>query len=494
MKIFHPRRVPYLQGKWRYEDIREGLAPIQKGFDRFRTSIKVSGFKPIIDWFKLNVPIFYARVKSLGITPLIDDYEKSKLAIFNQLNLFQIIIGLMVPILIIFDNKKVAPVSGLLACGPAFASLMVLALNAYRKYDLALILYFTLHPFFTSIIYMSGMDLGIELYFILYGILSVFFLKDIGHMLLSLSFSMMNYFMLSVVLTNYQFQLGTYSMFFYLFNELLALVFIFYGLFLIKKENASYHNRIVHKNIQLQIVNAEIEKQKKELTELNLLKNKLFSVISHDLKTPIYALHNLFHNMQKQNIPAREIKALIPEVVNDVSYTMSLMENLLHWAKSQMSSNTVRPIVIDVASVISEIINLFRLQADNKKIALECKNAGPVYVYADKDMLNIVLRNLISNAIKFTPESGTVFIGINESSSFVEVYVQDTGTGMSPEILQKVNAGNYFTTKGTGNEAGTGLGLMLCKEFLVKNGGQMYIESVPGEGSLFSFTLPVAAA
>jgi len=106
-------------------------------------------------------------------------------------------------------------------------------------------------------------------------------------------------------------------------------------------------------------------------------------------------------------------------------------------------------------------------------------------------MINLVLRNLLSNAIKFTPEEGTIFIEAREMHSHIEVYVQDTGMGISEEVIQKLMMEDiYYTTKGTDGEAGTGLGLMLCKEFLSKNGGRMHVQSEPGKGSIFSFTLP----
>ena len=108
-------------------------------------------------------------------------------------------------------------------------------------------------------------------------------------------------------------------------------------------------------------------------------------------------------------------------------------------------------------------------------------------------MVNLVLRNLLSNAIKFTPQQGMIEVGVNETDSFVEVYVQDSGSGISKEALQKINENNFYTTKGTASESGTGLGLMLCKDFLSKNGGQMHIESEVGKGSVFSFTLPKTA-
>ena len=116
-----------------------------------------------------------------------------------------------------------------------------------------------------------------------------------------------------------------------------------------------------------------------------------------------------------------------------------------------------------------------------------------VFGFMDKDMLSLVLRNLISNAIKFTPEKGTIKIGVHENCTLVEVFVQDTGTGISPEALKKINSNDFYSTKGTANESGTGLGLKLCKEFMVRNGGQLYIESKLGKGSTFSFSLPKAS-
>ena len=447
---------------------------------------------------------FIHKIKSLGFTKSMDDYEKRKLGIFNLLNFLQLLTGITVSITGLFDNEKLPGMAWFIASMPSMISILVLTLNSYRKYEAALISYFILYPVITSIVYMSGLDLGVELFFILYGILSVFFLQQISHMIFSVGLSMISYFVLSVVWEKYQYQLETANLPMFLFNQVLAIMFIFYGLFLIKKENSGYQFSILSKNRDLHKKNLEIQKQKTEiaekatllekqtdeLTQLNTLKNKLFSVIAHDLKTPMYALRNLFRNMYQFNLSGEEIKTMIPDVVNDLNYTTGLMENLLHWAKSQMQSDSIRPQKIDVSKITEEVLQLLRLQAESKKIYIESKVNSDVFVFADKDMINLVLRNLLSNAIKFTPEQGYIQVGVNELSSFVEVFVRDTGTGMSDEAMQKIRKNDYFTTKGTASESGTGLGLMLCKEFLAKNGGQMHIESEPGKGSVFSFTLP----
>lgn len=444
-------------------------------------------------------------VKKIGTADRMDDFEKSKLGIFNQLNFFQFLNGVLIPLLGLLHHDLLPFKAWIVACLPACTSLLVLGLNHFKKYDAALVAYFILYPFFTCIVYLNGMNPGVGLHFILYGILSVFFLQDIGYMLFTIALSMVSYFILAVVLKEFIYQVETENKILYLLNQALAIIFIFYGLFLIKKENTNYQFNILNKNKVLHQKNLEIERQageiaekaklleiqKSELAELNALKTRLFSVISHDLKSPMYALRNLFRNMHQYNLPAEEIKSYIPEVLTDLNYTIGLMENLLEWSKTQMQANQVRPQEMDITRQINDVVKLLRLQAEAKKINIEVLTDHSVTVFADKDMINLVLRNLLSNAIKFTPDGGDITIGVSQLSSYAEVYVEDTGTGISKEALEKINENNFYTTKGTASESGTGLGLMLCKEFLVKNNGQMFIESENGKGSTFSFTLPL---
>jgi two-component system sensor histidine kinase/response regulator len=464
---------------------------------------KQRGLKGSFIHLKNRVVDSWYEINSIGATEGMDELEIRRLRIFNQLNFLGIITGVTMPISGLFSNGKLPALTWFVACAPAMISVLVLWLNHLRKYEQGIIVYFIFYPVVTSLVYLGGLNLGIELFFILYGILSVFFIQNVSHMLFSIGLSMVSYFMLAVVLKHYQFQLELANYAFYLFNQVIAIAFIFYGLYLIKEENTGYQWSILRKNRELHRNNLEIEKQKAviaekaelleeqtvQLTELNSLKNKLFSVISHDLKTPMYALRNLFQNVQEYNLPAEEIKKLLPDVVNELNYTTGLMENLLHWAKSQMQANSVRPQQLEIVKVINEVTQLLTIQADAKNIRLESHVDQPFQVYADRDMTNLVLRNLVANAIKFTPENGKITIRAKENRSFIEVSVTDTGVGISKENLDKL-FNEYYTSKGTANESGTGLGLMLCKEFLTKNGGQLNIVSEEGIGSTFSFTLP----
>jgi signal transduction histidine kinase len=447
------------------------------------------------------------RVKSLGFSEAMEEYDQRKLSIFNQLNFFQLITGILIPVTGLFNIKELPAGAWIVACLPALVSVVVLYLIKKQKHEAAIFSYFLLYPFVTCIVYMYGMNLGISLFFILYGILSVFFLRDIGYIIFSLCFSMVSYFLLAVVIKHYVYELQTLNYGLYLINQGLAMVFIFFGLFLIKKENAGYHSRILFKNAALQKKNLQIQQQANkikedsmllknqaaELGELNTLKSKLFSVISHDLKAPMYALRNLFRNVHENNMSAEELKNSVPDVLNDLNYTVGLMDNLLQWAKAQMQADAVHKQEVDIEQSIHDVLQLQHLQAKSKQISITNNTKPGVLGYIDKDMLSLVLRNLISNSIKFTPENGTIAIGVHEHHSFIEVYVKDSGTGISTDALLKINSNDFYTTNGTASESGTGLGLMLCKEFLARNGSHLHIESEPGAGSLFSFSIPKSA-
>jgi two-component system, sensor histidine kinase and response regulator len=439
-----------------------------------------------------RISLLRGYIWNIGYRPALGSYEKNKLGIFNFMNLLGLLAGVLVPVAAWVGLQRALPLLLLAAgCLPAVVSTAALILNHFEKYEAARLLFFTAYPVVTGLlIYALRIDVGLEFFFVLYAVLSVFFLTNIYNIIFSFSLSMLCYLLV------YD---HSHPVF-----HLLAMSLIFFGLLLIKNENTRYQDQSRDRNWQLRRSNLKIlrqkaditgkaallEEQTQQLTELNSLKNKLFSVIAHDLKAPLYALRNLFRNVQLYDLPGDEIKRLVPEVINELTYTTGLMENMLQWAKSQMHAESVRPQLLDIGGIAREVLQLLRLQAEAKRIYIDSRIEHPIFVYADKDMVNLVLRNLLSNAIKFTPVEGCIYLEARELRSYIEVSVQDTGMGISQEGLQRLKAQNYYSTRGTGGEAGTGLGLMLCKEFLSRNGGQMNIESEPGKGSTFSFTLP----
>ena len=451
-----------------------------------------------------NLLLFQHKIKSIGEIADMDDYEKRKLGIFNQLNFLGLITGIILPIMGLVGNENLPALAWVVAFSPAMISILVLLCNYYQMHEFGTLCYFVMYPILTAMVYAASFEVGLELFFILYGVLSVFFLQRLTYIIFAFTLSLLCYFRVFVFPKDYSYFLAQTNFSFYVFNHVIAAAFIFYALFLIKKENTQYQFNILRNYRELHRINLEMQKQKAEidekarlleqqthkLTELNTLKNKLFSVISHDLKTPLYALRNLFRSVQQYDLPGEEIKLFIPDVVNDLNYTTGLMENLLLWAKSQMQINVIHPQLLEVSELIKEASDLLRLQAHSKQIYVNFKTENPIYIYADKDMISLVVRNLLSNAIKFTPPKGSIQIGALEKGPLVEIFVKDTGMGMKPEVINQLFRNNYFTTKGTADESGTGIGLMLCKDFLNKNGGNIHVSSEVGKGSIFSFTLP----
>ncbi|MBS4066178.1 MAG: hypothetical protein KGZ74_16585 [Chitinophagaceae bacterium] len=445
--------------------------------------------------FRNPLPVFstiFKWVKNNGVTDEMDGYEKRRLGIFNLINFFGSITGLILPVTALLNDGYLPPIAWIVAVSPAFISLGVLISNHFFRHYFAMLWYFTLYPLVTALVYVNSIDVGIELFFIFYAVLAVFFLQKIRHLVAAISFSLLCFIMVYVVKREYTFVMAEINYSFYVLNHILSLLFIFGGLFLIKKENIDYQNEILVSNEELNNYNLEIEQQKEELKELDQLKSKLFSIISHDLRLPLYGLKNLFKSIHENDLPPDEIKILLPEVVKDLNNTTDLMENLLQWAKSQMRGEVFAPDVLNLTELISQLLKVMNIQAGGKDIQLYLKPSSLAFAYADRGMMETVMRNLISNAIKFTPHNGSISIQLIEDTEWVEVSVKDTGLGMSEETMNKIFAGEYFSTKGTSNESGTGLGLMICRDFVHKNGGEISVKSKPGEGTTFTFTVPKA--
>lgn len=234
----------------------------------------------------------------------------------------------------------------------------------------------------------------------------------------------------------------------------------------------------------------KLAEQAKSLQSLNHTKDKLFSVVAHDLRGPMVSLVEVMRLMEDGTISAQEFKSYMPLFSKNLYSTYALLENLLVWSRSQMKGEKLILENFNLSDLIKEKENNWIDQATNKNIQIVTELNDHSQVYADREMIKIVLRNLVSNALKFTPEDGEIKITTQHKNGMVQVCIHDTGVGISEENQKKLFNGVQFTTKGTSNETGTGLGLMLCKDFVEKNGGNLWVESEIGKGSTFAFTLP----
>ncbi len=235
------------------------------------------------------------------------------------------------------------------------------------------------------------------------------------------------------------------------------------------------------------------QRSARKLQELNATKDKLFSIIGHDLKGPLNSLTS-FSSLLLNHIDMiskEEIKMLSLDIDKSLKNLFTLLENLLEWSRSQTGSIDFKPEEFNLADVLHENEGLLKVQAQNKKITVVNENKIDLPVKLHRHSINTVVRNLLSNAIKFTPEGGKITMSAEANGSHFLVSVTDTGVGMSQTAMQKLfKLGTKHSTLGTAKEAGTGLGLILCKDFVEKNGGTIGVESKEGHGSKFYFTVP----
>jgi signal transduction histidine kinase len=239
--------------------------------------------------------------------------------------------------------------------------------------------------------------------------------------------------------------------------------------------------------------NAAIHQQNIRLEELNTVKNRLFTIITHDFRSPLHSLLSVVNLIKEGGLTNKEIRHMSSLMSDNLGVTIHLLENLLYWAKSQMEGMQLKAEKIDLKPLIDDNIQLLQEQAHRKNICIRNQTTGQVLAYGDEAMIDIVIRNLVSNAFKFSGPRDTVSVSITSSDTLVYIHVADTGQGISIENQSKLFKSTHsFTTVGTFNEKGTGLGLSLCKELVEKNGGTIWFESEVGKGSTFTFTVPKA--
>ena len=278
----------------------------------------------------------------------------------------------------------------------------------------------------------------------------------------------------------------------YLGAIVLILIFSAYIMYSYNEKKKANH-LLQQKNTEISRQNLEIQEQAQQLRELNNLKDKLFSIISHDLRSPLGSLITLLNLTQEGYFTEEGFRDVIDELSKNVGYTSELLENLLRWAQSQMQGLKVIPSTFNIRDVAEDKLRLYEEQAQNKGITLRNQIDPQMAVYADSAMIELVFRNLIANAIKFCDKGSVVTTTASHSNGMVMVSVSDTGKGISSENLKKLFGREIFSTRGTSNEKGTGLGLLLCKDFITLNGGEIWAKSVEGVGSEFFFTLPLEA-
>lgn len=257
-----------------------------------------------------------------------------------------------------------------------------------------------------------------------------------------------------------------------------------------------YNNRQKHrlnqllqqKNQNIAAQNTQIEAQNRSLQDMNASKDQLFSVISHDLKSPFASIMGTFELIRKGLLSQEEQDAVLKELNLKVSHVFDMLNNLLYWANSQQKGIQANMLKVDLPDVVEEVLTVSHFLATEKNISIKHSNPAFSQIFADPDHVRIMVQNLVGNAIKFTPKAGTITIDYTVDAQNLQIHVRDSGVGIAPEQISQIlkSQHNHASRRGTNNEKGTGLGLLLVRRFAEINQAELQIQSTPGEGSDFS--------
>jgi len=248
----------------------------------------------------------------------------------------------------------------------------------------------------------------------------------------------------------------------------------------------------VRSQMELQKTKRQLENTNKELVKLNATKDRLFSIIGHDLRGPVGGLDSILQFMiETRDMGIEETRKYIKELKSYSSFAINLLENLLNWAIAQEKQSVVNYKFFNLRDIIIECSGVLSMAANKKNIMVKNEVDKDIAVEADKEMIMTIIRNLLSNALKFTAQNGEVTINASGDGYNTKISVTDNGTGIAREKLENIfNTDKDNSTAGTDGEKGTGLGLFLCRELVEKHNGEIMAESEEGKGSTFTFTLP----
>lgn len=272
-----------------------------------------------------------------------------------------------------------------------------------------------------------------------------------------------------------------------LFVALIAFIIMFIN----NRNKKEEFEELEQTNKQYKLQNDSILEQTRHLEEMNQVKDRLFSIVSHDLKDSITGVKAFLDLLKEDSISQEEFDELIPELSENADNAAALLMNLLNWSKSQMQNLEPKPELFNIQEVFADKMNLIEKKVEQKQIILLDESIKD-FVYADRSMIEIVIQNLLANAVKFSRVGDVITVSNRERNGNVLICIEDTGVGISKENQDKLFKNTGFTTRGTGHEKGTGLGLSICKQMVELNYGKIWVESEPNLGSKFFVELPKA--
>jgi signal transduction histidine kinase len=424
--------------------------------------------------FLQKIRYFILSCINIGITDNLSFIETKKIQLLNAVLCSGLPLNIFFAVLNFFQGKKILAIINIFL---ALGAIIILLINHYQRFLLArLVLTFLAGVLFTAsaVLFRNG---G-EYYLITNLIIIIIYFNEKKYLIGITLFNCLLFIGVKIIL-NTSFVYETVSPGRVLFNIGWALLTVLFSLFFFKTELLNYQKQIETKN--------------RELETLNATKQKLFSIISHDLRSPIGQLKGSLDLVNREFLTPEEFKKNSEKLSTDVDLLHNTLNNLLRWSISQFQGIVAVPEKINLASTVEELLTVFfRQQIEQKKLTITTNDLDHD-LWIDPDHLQLIIRNLVSNAIKYSFTGGTISISAIRENRQLTITIADQGTGMSEKIKKLLFQTNSLVSNtGTSNEKGTGLGLKLCKEFIEKNNGHIRLESSEGGGSRFYVTLPLA--
>jgi two-component system, sensor histidine kinase and response regulator len=451
---------------------------------------------------------FWSNISYVGISPQNLSFNGQRLVIFNQLIFLAITASIIRLAVISFSNVRDFSIPGfLINIAPIVTCLLVSFFNNHSKFTLSRGIAFFVLPQVFLFISITQQDYSLASLYPVFGVLSFFFINRETRVRIVYLLLAVCYIGVKVVeFHDLRPQAPVTELLLVVFNCGLTMILLFLLLGFIRKVMYANQHRLHLRTQELQQRNKAYEDERLRVAEKEALleeknasllsavrhNNKMMAIISHDLRTPVVSVKNVFDLYEKGIIGGNQLLDYMPEVNREMAGVIDLLENLLQWSKQQTAAQSQKPEIINVHELVGEVMNLYQLTAYGKNIILDNATGERHNVYADKQMVKVVLRNMISNAVKFTDAGGCVSVQSKLINGAVMLSVNDEGVGMTHAQVEKIMNGEMFTTKGTANETGTGLGLSLSREFVTRNKGSLVVDSTPGKGTCFHITLPVA--
>lgn len=443
----------------------------------FSTVVLISPGSPA----RLNMQSLIGQIKrifnwiaNIGISDSISFYERKKTQLIN------LAVGLGIPVNIYFAIKNFAEHRtelGIINVCLMTGAFAILLINSYQKFLLGR----SVLSFLAGILFSASAILfrnGSEYYLLLNVVIIITFFSD-KRFLISFTIANILLFIGIKILLHGSFLFDQVPFSRVMFNMIWAVGMMVLALLFFKNEQLSYQKQVEEKN--------------RELESMNQTKEKLFSIIAHDLRSPIGQLKSSLEMVNKEYITPEQFMQVSDKLSAQVDQLYGTLDNLLRWSVSQFKGIKVLPEKVSLHHLIAhQAVQLLKQSLDQKNIQLHTENLQQ-QVWADPDHLTLIFRNLITNAIKYSYPDGTITIRAYPDKDQVVVEIRDNGMGMPAEVRDSLfSAVGMVSNTGTSNEKGTGLGLKICKEFAEKNQGRIWVESTPGKGSSFFVSFPKA--